>query len=211
MRFDQGRPSGRLRPAVRSAARRCRVRGARAPVDPGTRPGRAGVGPQADARSVGHDRRLLSRRATTRRADDVATALDSFSARAMALDLTAAYGRARRAQGRPAASLLLSAAVEGQRLQAAEPVSALDGAARRARSRRLDARVAVEAGRAARHARDSRRPLPAADALYEPGLGDGARHHRVAPADRPARSGPLRLLALPPGHDERLRLQPRAG
>ena len=62
---------------------------------------------------------------------------------------------------------------------------------RRARSRRVDARSPVEADRAARHARDPRRPLPAADALHQPGLADGARHHGLAARGsiRPIRSG----------------------
>ena len=100
-------------------------------------------------------------------AEDVETALDSFSTRALALDLRAAYGRVRQAAGR---LLFLPAAIWRERLQAAEPVPALDGAARRARSGRLDARVAGQAHRAARHARDPRRPVPAADALHEPGM-----------------------------------------
>ena len=73
-------------------------------------------------------------------ADDVGPALDSFSTRALALDLRAAYGRVPGAARR---LLLLSAAVGRQRLQAAEPVPALDGAARRAGSRRLVACVAA--------------------------------------------------------------------
>ena len=82
--------------------------------------------------------------------------------------------------------LLLSAAVGRQRVQAPEPVSALDGAQGRAGSRRVDARLAGQAHRAARHARDPRRAVPAPDALHEPGLADGPRHHGVA---APARSG----------------------
>ena len=39
-------------------------------------------------------------------------------------------------------------------------------------------RPAVGARRAARHARHPRRPVPRADALHEPRLGDGARDHR---------------------------------
>ena len=47
------------------------------------------------------------------------------------------------------------------------------------------------ADRAARHARHPARPLPAADALHQPGLEDGGRHHRVAAR---ARSGdPVRF------------------
>ena len=111
----------------------------------------------------------------------------------------------------PRRVLFLSAAVRGQRLQAAEPVPAVDGAARRGRSGRLDARVAGAADRAARHARDPPRPLPAADALHQPWLADGGRHHRVAAGARSRRSRALRFLDLPRRHDERLRLRPEAG
>ena len=118
-------------------------------------------------------------------ADDIADALDSFSTRALALDLKAAYGRVPEA---PRRLLLLSAALGRLGLQAAEPVSPLDGPPRRARSRRVEAGVAGEADRAARHARDPRRPLPAADRLHEPGVADGARHHGVAADARSGRS-----------------------
>ena len=93
-------------------------------------------------------------------ADDVARARQLLDAGAGARSDGGVRPRAE-AAGR---LLFLSAAVGRQRLQAAESVSALDGAPRRARSRRLDARVAGAADRAARHARHPRRPLPAADA-----------------------------------------------
>ena len=60
-------------------------------------------------------------------AEDVGAALDRFSTRALALDIRRAYGRMPKTPGRV---LLLPAAVRRQRLQAAEPVPALDGAAR---------------------------------------------------------------------------------
>ena len=128
--------------------------------------------------------------------------------RALALDLRAAYGRV---PARPGRLLLLPAPVERQRLQAAEPVPALDGAPRRARSRRLDARAAGAARRSARHPRHPGRPLPAPDALHQSGLADGAGHHGVAPAARPRGSGQVRLLDVPPGDDERLRVRAPAG
>src|SRR5206468_2657640 len=96
--------------------------------------------------------------------------------------------------------LFFSATVERIRLQAAELVSALDGPPRRARSWRVAPRLVGETDRAARHARDPRRTLPAFDALHEPRLADGARHHRVAACPRSGRSGQVRLLALPPRH-----------
>ena len=60
-------------------------------------------------------------------AEDIGAALDRFSTRALALDVRPAYGRSAEEARRV---LLLSAAVGRQRLQAAESVSALDGAAR---------------------------------------------------------------------------------
>ena len=145
-------------------------------------------------------------------AADIEGALDSFSARAMALDLTAAYGRAGRASARPRGVAYFF------------PRPSKGSACKRlnlflrwmVRRDALDLGVwtrvsAVEARRAARHARHSRRTLPAADAIHEPGLEDGARHYRVLEADRSSRPRSLRLLALPPRHDERLRLQPPAG
>ena len=59
-------------------------------------------------------------------APDVAAALDSFSTRALALDVRRAYGRVPK---RPGRVLFLSAAVGGQCLQAPESVLALDGPA----------------------------------------------------------------------------------
>ena len=67
---------------------------------------------------------------------DIGDALDSFSRRALALDLKAVYGR--RVPARDRRLLLLSAPVGGQRLQAAEPVPALDGPPRRGGPRRVD-------------------------------------------------------------------------
>ena len=83
---------------------------------------------------------FFRRRATTPAPHDVGAALDSFSTRALALDLTAGLRPA--CPTRAGRLLLLSAAVGRQRVQAAEPVPALDGAPRRARSRRVDARLA---------------------------------------------------------------------
>ena len=92
-------------------------------------------------------------------ATDVGPALDSFSTRALALDIRAAYGRVPRAAGR---LLFLPASVSRQRLQAAEPLPSLDGPARRARPRRLVPDRDRVARRPARYARDSRGTLPSA-------------------------------------------------
>src|SRR5262249_44967496 len=107
--------------------------------------------------------------------------------------------------------LLFPATVGRQRLQAAEPVPALDGPSRRAGSRRLEANSTVEADRSARYARDSRRALPAADALCESWLAHGARHHCLAAAARSGRPGQVRLRPVPHRDDERMRLQSWAG
>ena len=139
---------------------------------------------------------------------DIGGALDSFSTRALALDVR--RGLRARAEARRRL-LFLSAAVGGQRLQAAQSVPALDGAQRCSRSRRLDARAAgqlivpldthvIRLG-----------ALPAADALHEPGMEDGGRRHRAAARARSRRPGPVRFLALPRRDDERLRLRPPAG
>ena len=137
-------------------------------------------------------------------APDITGALDSFSTRALALDLAAAYGRVPR---RPGRVLLLPPSVGGQRVQAAESVSALDGASGRAGSRRLVSRRAGKADRAAGYARHPGRPVPAPDPLHEPRVGDGARHHHDARPARSGRSGEVRLLAVPSRDDERLWLQ----
>ncbi len=136
--------------------------------------------------------------------DDVGTALDRFSTRALALDLRRAYGRVPQPPGR---LLFFSASLRWQRLQAAEPVSPLDGPPRRARSRRVVARAGGPPRCSARHPRHPRGPVSAFDAIRESGLGDGARHHGVAAPPGSGRSREIRLLTVPPGHDERLRLQ----
>ena len=47
--------------------------------------------------------------------------------------------------------------------------------------------------------------------LHQPGVAHGARHHRVAAPARSGRSGEVRLRALPPRDDERVRLRAGAG
>src|SRR5262249_31810120 len=107
--------------------------------------------------------------------------------------------------------LLLSTTVGRQRLQAPEPVPAMDGAPRRGGSRRVDVDSSRQADCAARHPRDPSRALPAAHDLHVARLAHGGRHHRLAARDRSRGSRAVRLLALPRRHDERLRLRPPAG
>ena len=104
----------------------------------GRRPRRAALGAAADARPLGLDRGVL-RRGPRRRTPPTSVRRSTASrARALALDLRAAYGRV---PARPGVGYFFPRPSSGQRLQAAEPVPALDGPARRARPRRLDARV----------------------------------------------------------------------
>ena len=163
--------------------------------------------PAADAARVAARSRASS--LAGRRSGDAATSapaleslLDARARRPTCAPPTAARAEA---AGR---LLFLSAAVGRQRVQAAEPVPALDGAQDAIDLGVWTQRVAGAADRAARHARDPAGPVPAADALHEPGLEDGRRDHRVAARARSRGSGALRLLAVPRRHDERVRLQP---
>ena len=72
-------------------------------------------------------------------------------------------------------------------------------------------RVADAAHRAARHPRHPARTVPPADALHQPGLADGRRHHARAARAGPRRSGALRFRAVPRRDDGRVRLRPAAG
>ncbi len=87
--------------------------------------------------------------------------------------------------------LLLSPTVRGQRLQTAEPVSALDGSARRGRPRRLARRAAIEAHRAARHTCHQAGEMPSSDALPQSGMANGRRYYRVASRVESGRPGAL--------------------
>ena len=84
-------------------------------------------------------------------AETVEAALESFSTRALALDLTEAYGTA---AGEARRRLFLLAALVRRRLQAAQPVPALDGAHRPRGSGALVPCQAGSAHRAPRHSRD---------------------------------------------------------
>ena len=75
-------------------------------------------------------------------------------------------------------AVLLPAAVDRQRLQAPEPVSPVDGPARRGRLRRVVGRLSVAADRAARRARRPAGAVPGLDAAT------GARAGRWRPTSR---------------------------
>ena len=201
-----GAASGGIRPRVRSRPPRPGLRAARAPLDPRARSRGAAAGSCSGCSTIGHDRRILRSTATTRPRPTSRRRSTASSRRALATDLRRRYGRRRPA---PGVVLLLSAAVGGQRLQAAEPVPALDGARTRSTSgsgRRvspsrlvvpLDTHV-IRLGRCLRLTR-----------YTSPGWKMAADITASLRAIDPGRSGALRLLALPRGHDERLRLQPR--
>jgi hypothetical protein len=161
----------------------------------------------ADPGPLGLDRRVLPRRLRPVGARHHRCARKLLSARPGPRSSSGVWPSASTTGG----ALLFSAAVRRQRLQAIELVSSMDGSSRRARSRRLVPSRAGKAHRAARHPRHPRRTLPAADAIYKPGMGDGARHHRDAQTPGSRRSGQVRLRAVSPRHDERLRVQSCAG
>ena len=153
------------------------------------------------------DRRVFSARVMHPTAEDVGPALDSFSRRALALDLTAAYGRRipkRAGVGyffpRPSAgsackrlNLFLRWMVRRDsldlgvwtRVSPAQLVVPLDT-------------HVIRVGRCLRLTR-----------LHEPRVADGAGHHGVASASRSVRPRAIRLLSLPSRDDERVRIQPR--
>ncbi len=141
-------------------------------------------------------------------AEDVADALDSFSTRALALDLKAVYGRVPKRAGvgyffpRPSAgsgckrlNLFLRWMVRRDALDL--------GVWRRVSPSRLIVPLDTHVIRVGRCLRLT--------SYTQSRLADGARHHRVAASPRCRRSGQVRLLGLPPRHDERLRIQPAAG
>ena len=141
-------------------------------------------------------------------AADIGPALDSFSERALALDLRGAYGRVPKRPGvcyffpRPAAGSACKRLNLFLRWMVRRDAVDLGV---------WTACHAVAAGRAARHARDPTGPVPAADALPLGRVAHGGRHHRVAARHRPGRPRSLRLLDLPRRHDGQLRVQDEAG
>ena len=140
-------------------------------------------------------------------AEDIGEALDRFSSRALAFDVRPVYGRLAETSR---SVLLLPAAVGRQRVQAAQSVLALDGAARRGRSRCLDLGVARAAHRAAGHPCDQAGPLPPADEVRQPGLADGRRHHPGAARAGSRRSGAVRFRVVSRRDDGRVRRRPPA-
>ncbi len=184
------------------------LRGARASLDARRRSRRAALDPAAAARRARIARSARSPPGSIRPRPTSAPRSSVLRRARAAIDLRPAYGRRPRDAGR---ALLLHAAVDRIGLQAPESVSALDGAAATASIPAAGRRVPrAPARRAARHAHDSRRPLPAADAARVAGLEDGVRHHGRAARARSGRSGALRLRALPPQHDGRVRLRDEA-
>ncbi len=141
---------------------------------------------------------------------DVAPALDSFSTRALALDLdgrrTAASPKPRRASATSFRVRRRAARCKRLNLFLRWMVrrDALDlGVWTRVSPAQLIVPLDTHVIRVGRCLRLT--------TLHEPGLADGARHHGVAAAARSGRPGEVRLRALPPRDDERLRLQSRAG
>ena len=144
-------------------------------------------------------RRLLRRPATTRRRADVARRLEAFTRAPSRWTCASVRARARAA----AASPTSSRGRRGQRLQAPQPVPALDGAAGRRRPRWLDAGIAsrlivpldthtIRVGRCLRLTR-----------YTSPGWRMAADITAHAARRSTRRSGPVRLLALPHRHDGR--------
>ena len=96
---------------------------------------------------------------------DIGPALEAFSTRALATDVRAAYGRV----PAPRSVVLFSATFRRQRVQAVEPVPAVDGANRCDRSR-VWTHVSPSRPRPSRYARDSAWAMSAPDPLQESGL-----------------------------------------
>ena len=88
-----GPAAGGVRAAVRSESAAPGAARHGPSLDARRRHRRAAVAPAADDRPVGIDRGVLPRGIRSRRRSTSASALDSFSRRALALDLKAVYGR----------------------------------------------------------------------------------------------------------------------
>ena len=110
-------------------------------------------------------------------ASDITGGLESFTTRARSVNVAPAYGGSRAGASR--CPLLLSPAVSRKRLQASQPVPALDGPPRLGGPRRLDERPPGAAGGPARHPHHPCRPLPAADEADQPRMEDGRGDHRA--------------------------------
>ena len=175
----------------------------RAPLDARAGPGRARLGPAADAATRRGRWRRSSLRATTRTAPDVGPGLESFSARALAFDLAPAYGRV---PPKPGVCYFFPRPSSGSALQAPQPVPALDGPRATAwtsgsggvPASRLIVPLDVHVVRLGQCLGLTR--------YRSPGWRMAAGDHRVAAAVRSGGSGPLRLRALPRGHAGRMRL-----
>ena len=142
-------------------------------------------------------------------APDIEGALDRFSIRALALDMKAAYGRVPRRPGvcyffpRPSAGSACKRLNLFLRWMVRR--DALDlGVWTRVSPAKLSVPLDTHVIRVGRC-------LGLTALAIEPRMADGPRHYRVAPAPGSGRPGQVRLRALPPRDDERLRLQPDAG
>ena len=135
---------------------------------------------------------------------DVGEALQSFSTRALALDVSAVYGRKRPKPGvayffsRPSSggackrlNLFLRWMVREDRVDL--------GVWKKVRPGQLIVPLDTHIIRVGQCLRLTR--------LKSPGLAHGGRHHRVTARDRSGRSDQVRLLDLPPRHDERVRIR----
>ncbi len=139
---------------------------------------------------------------------DISAGLESFTTRALALDLQRAYGRV---PARPGVAYFFTRPSQGSACKRLNLFlrwmvrrDAVDlGVWTRVDAARLD--------RPARHPRHPAWPLPAADDLHERRLANGRRHHAHASTARPWRSHPVRLLALPRRDDGQLRVWREAG
>ena len=156
----------RLTFGVRARSDDAGIRRHRPPLDARARSRRAAVAAAADARPLGSIEGFFLEGYDPRHAD-ITEALDSFSARALALDLRRPTAACR--DGRACCYFF-------PRPSAGSGCKRLNLFLRwMVRRDALDlgvwSRVApAQADRAARHARHPRRPLPAADALHQPGL-----------------------------------------
>jgi hypothetical protein len=147
---------------------------------------------------------------------DVGAALESFSTRALALDVSSVYGSSARSDAVMSAAMRhpgLFSVVKRRHcptrmmcVQAAQPVSPVDGPPRSSRPRPVDAGPARAVDGAAGHAHHPSRAVPSLDDAEKSRVAHGGGHYRVAPSARSGGSDPLRLFDLPPWHDERLRL-----
>ena len=115
--------------------------------------------------------------------EDIGPALDSFSTRALALDIRRAYGRVPR---RPGVCYFFPRPSAGSACKRLNLFLRWMVRTRRSGSRSVDEGAGVQTDRPARHARHPARSLSAPDTLRQPRVEDGCRYH----SDRCAASIP---------------------